>query len=134
MKHYTVEQQTTNRAKWVVALRSGKYKQVIGSLHPAKKEFCCLGVACNISGLGRWEKGYDGYDYIINDTPENAVLPDDVQNWLGVYLVGAKLKVQHKERYDSLLEMNDAGVSFDEIANVIEAEFIETRNIFGYKE
>lgn len=45
------------KAKWVEALRSGKYKQVTGRLHK-KTGFCCLGVACEINRSG-WEWQYD---------------------------------------------------------------------------
>ena len=38
--------------KLVDALRSRKYKQGVGRLRIDDK-FCCLGVACDISGLGK---------------------------------------------------------------------------------
>lgn len=37
------------KARWVAALRSGKYKQGRGSLQTGEGEFCCLGVLCEIS-------------------------------------------------------------------------------------
>lgn len=46
--------------KLIEALRSGKYEQTQGTLrrvieHDGKPPgFCCLGVACDISGLGAW--------------------------------------------------------------------------------
>ena len=37
----------TDFAKWLEALRSGKYKQTTGRLQDSKG-FCCLGVACDV--------------------------------------------------------------------------------------
>ena len=130
MKKYTTEQQAANRAKWVAALRSGKYEQATQALHPAKKEFCCLGVACNISQLGHWVEGHEAYDYVIDDVPENAILPDEVANWLGVG-ISASLKHDYNV-YDSLLEMNDKGISFGEIADVIEKGgiYLKSENVY----
>ena len=46
------------KAKWVAALRSGKYRQVAGTLRATnpsgKHSFCCLGVACNLISNRRW--------------------------------------------------------------------------------
>lgn len=36
------------KAKWVAALRSGKYKQGKGFLLDENGKYCCLGVACSI--------------------------------------------------------------------------------------
>ena len=51
------------KAKWVRALRSGKYKQGTGELRvnaDARKDekFCCLGVLCEIAKVKRGEYGY----------------------------------------------------------------------------
>lgn len=61
----------------VAALRSGKYKQGRNQLRYGDK-FCCLGVACDISGLSEWTKG-DSYKYLGDD----AVLPKRVQDYFG---------------------------------------------------
>ncbi len=44
---------TTNQKKWVEALESGDYTQTTGRLKD-ESGYCCLGVACEISGLGTW--------------------------------------------------------------------------------
>jgi len=44
------------KAKWIEALRSGRYKQGRGFLRNANDEFCCLGVLCDIVDPSRWEK------------------------------------------------------------------------------
>ena len=45
------------KAKWLEALRSGRYRQTREKLR-GKVGFCCLGVACDISGKGSWEKAF----------------------------------------------------------------------------
>ena len=42
------------KAKWLGALRSGKYEQGHHRLHEGNK-FCCLGVLCDIAGY-EWKK------------------------------------------------------------------------------
>lgn len=42
-----------NIRKWVEALRSGKFQQTNGALRDLDG-YCCLGVACEVSGLGYW--------------------------------------------------------------------------------
>lgn len=38
------------KQKWIKALRSGEFKQCTGQLKaPKVKEYCCLGVLCNIA-------------------------------------------------------------------------------------
>mgnify|MGYP001614085498 FL=1 len=39
--------------RWIKALRNGEYTQWRGNLRYGNS-FCCLGVACDISALGRW--------------------------------------------------------------------------------
>jgi hypothetical protein len=97
-----------NAKKWLNALRSGKYKQGRARLKSAD-EFCCLGVACDISGLGKWDK--DKY------LGKEAFLPIQVMNWLG-------LSTMQGVYYDelSLSQLNDIGHSFRFIANFIESD------------
>lgn len=99
------------KAKWVAALRSGKYKQGQGELRDGKK-FCCLGVLCDIhakTNRGKWSAAgtYHG---------EDLVLPVDVRKWAGLkeqnpILTGPSLT--------TLAEENDAGKTFTEIASLI---------------
>jgi hypothetical protein len=69
---------------WVAALRSGEYEQAQHQLHTSHG-YCCLGVLCDISGLGEW----DGCEYIIRigtDLTEAAdtELPQKVAEWAGL--------------------------------------------------
>lgn len=47
------------KAKWIANLRSGKYAQGRGLLRGLANDYCCLGVLCDISGLGQWENRTD---------------------------------------------------------------------------
>ena len=106
-------------AEFLTALRSEDYQQATGQLRAPDDGYCCLGLACEISGISEWES-QDSRDtpylYLGND----QVLPPEVQTYYGfndpkgTYLVRGTLS----ER--SLMNFNDNGVSFKEIANVIE--------------
>ena len=110
MAEYTIEEQAEHRAQWVVALRSGKYKQSMGKLRVADA-FCCLGVACDISGLGEWTL----HNYYLG---QSMALPFEVFTWLGL-----RTSEGDRERGNSLAGMNDQdGKSFNDIADVIESE------------
>lgn len=111
------------RDKWITALRSGRYKQTTGYLKD-EHGYCCLGVACNI-----YNKHFDNkvkmvkYGSIFRFDTEEEILPCKVQKALslasqnGAYksdkLVASQLK--------SLAVDNDDGVSFKEIADIIES-------------
>jgi hypothetical protein len=108
------------RAKWVAALRSGKYKQGRKALRDGDT-FCCLGVLCDLAvragvagatapdsdaggELGGWWS-YDGrVDY----------LPESVMDWAG-------LATPNPNSGDEFLaEYNDSGWSFARIADAID--------------
>jgi hypothetical protein len=107
------------KAKWVAALRSGKYKQGKNFLK-LRDEFCCLGVLCDISGLAEWEHRGKSYSsimpgiYISSDT----VLPSVVAKWAGIVNIG--MKGSDKKVIGKLMTMNDNGKTFTEIAAVIQ--------------
>lgn len=94
-----------NAKKWVVALRSGEYKQTTNQLYNADEDaYCCLGVACAISGLS-WNK-------------QLSLLPDVVQKWLGLYSANG-----HYFGDGWLVNDNDVyHKTFAEIADIIELE------------
>ncbi len=104
-----------NARAWVAALRSGKYRQGMGQLHYEFK-FCCLGVACDLYAqtnpieirVDSTGVAYDG---------ANGLLPTIVQEWLGLVDDAGIADVG-----PGLYAMNDAGVTFDEIATYIESQ------------
>jgi hypothetical protein len=129
------------KAKWVAALRSGEYAQTRGYLHRARSGYCCLGVLCEIAvAEGVIEKG--DYPYADDDEvhygPEGegstTGLPDEVQVWAQIegedplvrrpeyarvneYLVGTG-----RGGETTLAALNDQGISFAQIADVIEEQ------------
>jgi len=123
----TPEEQAEHRKQWVAALRSGKYQQGEKRLRTGDK-FCCLGVACDVSGLGQWVEAieYDDDGNVVENVQVystgsiiashrfNGVLTD----WYGVR--GAD--VYFDGEYELLTVANDNGYSFEKIAELIENE------------
>lgn len=103
------------KAKWIAALRSEKYIQAGGSLK-SSGGFCCLGVACDISGI-KWEKGSNYFMTPSKNTafPDGEDLSADVMNSLRSTNSGKASDAMHK-----LADLNDFGSSFTQIANWIE--------------
>ena len=101
--------------KWVTALRSGEYKQGTATLKE-DSTYCCLGVLCEISPLG--ESNWERYD-----------LPTrEVMDWAGLQTgagVLPKFYRAKKIRVDKLIDLNDLGLSFKQIANIIERNYRE---------
>lgn len=100
------------KTKWVKALRSGNYRQGRGRLREDGR-FCCLGVLCDVSKLGRWPSAVHEPSYVTRrGIPCDAFLPVEVSEWAGVNRIA--------QGY--LVNLNDGGNAFNEIANYIEAE------------
>jgi hypothetical protein len=93
---------------WVEALRSGNYKQRVGGLKPWNDGFCCLGVLCDISKQGKWKEE----QYLNND----EYLPNKVREWAGMNSCSGYIPTMR----DCLSLMNDHGMSFEQIADIIE--------------
>ena len=107
------------KAKWIKALRSGKYKQGKQYLK-SRGRYCCLGVLCEVLGMkptrenGRW---------IYEDS--STVLPSQAMRTARIYnnQVGVRWPVQFRdENHFILTGLNDAGASFKFIADVIEKQ------------
>lgn len=82
------------KAKWVKALRSGKYKQCTSELYDSEaREYCCLGVLCVVAKLEPDANAYTKLDRLVGS-------------------------------YSPFVRMNDdLGKSFSEIADHIEKEY-----------
>lgn len=116
------------KAKWLEALRSGEYEQTTGTLHrvvptngnewsPTKPAgWCCYGVLCDVAvkeGLKvirKTDEDTEYFDGVID------YLPTSVVEWAG--LPSNDPAVQGR----SLADRNDHGVTFPEIADLIEEE------------
>lgn len=102
---------------WIAALRSGEFKQGKGFLK-IEDHYCCLGVACQVLGLefdAPDDSGVSECDSARYGAPESVIkglaLSDDI---------GRRVNETNEE--DSLTELNDNGASFEEIADIIEAD------------
>lgn len=107
------------RKFWVDGLRSGRFKQGVWALESDGRQ-CCLGVACRLFIE-------DGGDLNVNEAYGitifsgcQAVLPEDVQNWLGLATNNGHTVQPVDTHYSSLMHLNDNGYSFDQIADIIE--------------
>lgn len=108
--------------KLVTALRSGTYRQGRERLR-AEDEFCCLGVACEVSKVGKW---CDGYGYLASkEQPRFSSLPDAVRDALGWATCDGRLEYDTDMYFCwTLAHLNDAGLTFDQIADCIEAGLV----------
>ena len=125
---YTLEEQAKNREAWIEALRSGEYEQWQHQLR-VKNYFCCLGVACDISRLGKWsltgcyEVDEKNSQIGPGDFSSSRVrLPTLVMNWLGLRSNTGEFKDDSLTIFDSLINRNDEDATFDDIADIIEGE------------
>lgn len=106
---------TSAQKKWVEALRSGKYKQGTSRLS-RDGYYCCLGVACEIfaKALGLKISLKDGRKiYDRSDT----LAPIKIVKLLKLRSNAGKGK---DFRTQTLTYLNDNGVSFNQIADLLE--------------
>jgi hypothetical protein len=126
------------KQKWLQALRDGSYKQTRGILQSQNAHFCCLGVLCDLAiksgvevevlqpvGHEEWNLGNTRanpdeitYDGIFE------VLPPSVMAWAGLDDPNPDVNTSDIEGdvcNSNLADYNDSGATFEEVANVIEA-------------
>lgn len=109
---------------WVKALRSGKYIQGKERLRNVTDNYCCLGVLCDLhremTDSSIWTRSLSGDFLYGNDGAKSStVLPGIVMNWAGLNDENPEITIMGT----TLAHMNDDGVSFEEIADIIEQEF-----------
>lgn len=98
------------KKKWIEALRSGEYQQGVGALQ-RENSFCCLGVLCDISHAGKWERLSDGsIGYVFGADDDSDVVPSQLRVNIGLTV----------EEQRHLYVRNDRGSSFAELADYIE--------------
>jgi hypothetical protein len=92
---------------WINALRSGKYKQGQFKLHDKDANtFCCLGV--------------------LDDLYPELNLSDDSESVLiNFNKIGLNGTTGVLGGFTSLTSLNDHGYTFDEIADIIQIEYVE---------
>lgn len=107
---------TEPQKAWIAALRSGDYQQGTDRLQSGN-QFCCLGVACLI-----YEK--ETQNELSRTHNTNALVGTDLRNhgvvidWLN--LIGAAGENNEGLPADSLVNLNDSGYTFEEIADLLE--------------
>ena len=138
---YTPEEQKANRTAWVEALTSGEYAQGQGWLRTTigdeteDDRFCCLGVLCDISGLGEWRSNPDpsqGMFYVVEGSIfADTNLPEAVREWAGLrtphgtYDKGEDFNPKDPTTFadqQTLTMLNDNGADFEEIAAMVAQE------------
>lgn len=102
------------KSRWLTALRSGDYRQTKGKLRSFRNDYfddgyCCLGVLCDISGKGEWNGDY--YKMMIEDGYSHSS---------EIKLPGLDEFEMTPDQQSDLINMNDDGKSFLEIADWIE--------------
>jgi len=111
----------------VGALRSGRYQQTRNRLR-TDSGYCCLGVACAISGLNEW-KLTDRLEWTYLE--EDNILPERVIEHFGFYNRAGEPRISSGhwshgdmeiggKRFHCLAEANDGGATFEQIADFIE--------------
>lgn len=108
-----------NQTRWVEALESGRYKQVDKRLRVGNS-FCCLGVVCDLYDQSLWGGCGDEYYFYSGQSKE---LSNEVTDWIGLRENDGtpwleKARERNKE-LTSLINMNDSGMSFADIAKVL---------------
>jgi hypothetical protein len=137
------------KAKWVKALRSGKYKQAHDTLKGETNDrdigYCCLGVLCEIAPGIKWSDIEN--HYVITQRKLASVFPENKEEFVdnggdwertkqGVLIAGESLPeplykhfgmnkrvVDNGARvnvHTKLINMNDRGEDFNKIADYIE--------------
>lgn len=123
------------KAKWVAALRSGKYKQGKGCLKTADGTMCCLGVLSDLfiqenPKRAQWatEINNDGqyaFEYGV-DAEEALALPLPVSVWAGLddesdpIILSGRIGRRASELNDGVANKTIFQHTFAEIADLIE--------------
>jgi len=109
------------KAQWIAALRSGEYAQGQYRLRQGDR-FCCLGVLCELAVRDGVTVGVPGpgdtYDY----DGQEVHLPASIQHWAGIRENPMVTVDRPWVSRRSLAELNDDGMPFEEIADLIEGQ------------
>ena len=119
--------------EWINALRSGDYEQGNNRLRTLDNKFCCLGVLCTLMP-GKWHDD----QFVYKEERAAYTLPDTLANELDIPCSGYNYSQEELEGYFddsvivsaisdsdmeegiSLAALNDAGATFEQIANLLE--------------
>lgn len=129
------------KEKWIAALRSGDFTQGRGNLARINtdkdNEYCCLGVLCELHvqedpsalEVNMDTVGDDGVRYEVKSYNQmSLVLPEATRRWADIDNGNPDTGILYRDRYNQLdtyhlAPLNDSGLTFDQIADVIEYAF-----------
>lgn len=106
------------KSLWIEALESGEYLQVGGTLKREGRH-CCLGVLCEVVAKNK----LPGFRFVTILENHISVTEHGGQTVGGVLTSALResLRMQQKLE-DQLIQLNDGGIPFSEIAEVIKRE------------
>lgn len=114
------------KSRWIAKLESGDYDQTTGHLNVGSG-YCCLGVLCEIAV----EDGIVIKQATDDDTPalytakidtsdyNEDIVPIAVMKWAGLPSTNPDIDDEELDVNNNLAELNDNGMTFSEIANLI---------------
>ena len=123
--------------EWVSELRSDNYIQGMNKLKAAASEespaaHCCLGVLCDMAvkaGVVTTEYSASDETWFFKGEgalPVSSLPPESVEKWLfGEDEIPDEFDWEVGDREHTLYVMNDNGASFKDIADVIEANYLD---------
>lgn len=125
-----LEQQKINRKLWVAALRSGEYTQATEVLEDRNGGMCCLGVLAKIAGCDRIEVLNPRSNVGASYDNDEETAPRAAMDWVGLQNPSGDFyeKVVTVDKHGQPAEganlaiLNDRGLSFAQIADIIESE------------
>lgn len=114
------------RKRWTEKLRSGEYQQGNHVLR-VNDRFCCLGVLCDLAVKESVIPEPDKIGSYYHYADQKLHLPESVQQWAGLCHSSGRFKDPSPDnpnplKWSFLSNLNDAGKSFAEIADVIDSE------------
>jgi hypothetical protein len=112
------------KARWLAALRSGEYKQGREALLTSTPEdaYCCLGVLCDLAVKDQLLSSWGNYldDWYSDGRADPDLLPGPVQDWAGLASQSPRVPVSVYEARSLSCLNDEGGLSFLEIAALIE--------------
>ena len=119
------------KQKWLDALRSGEYEQTSGALKKVDDEgnysYCCLGVLCDLVAPDKWVSRENNDETIEfgftfdSEYFEYGVLPRFIYEEVGLSNNNPVIQDAKFVR-KNIATLNDAGLTFTELADLIEKE------------
>lgn len=116
--------------KWLAALRSGKYKQGRKTLR-SDEGYCCLGVLCDVLikdgtvnaswSVNEFVEELGIIPLLRRTVPPKAIVEQIATCGIHDVLILEMWDIEDSDG-SSLMDLNDRGISFAEIADVIEKE------------